>query len=234
MLDVRPVLHGRCAAGPRARAVPGRPTPTGGGNLPRRHSQFRGQVGRGRGRAGRHPRSVEVGAWQGASGTLSAAASLASTHCLQGRLSEAEELQGWVLESSRRVNGKEDPHTLAVTANLAGVHSNQGRDAEAEELQIVVLEAKTRLQGKECPATLKPATNLAVTYSCSQQGKHAGAEEWRAKTLAVPRRVLGAEHPDTLRNAAKLAVTYTWAGGGRGASGRGTSREPAGAGGSAP
>ena len=137
---------------------------------------------------------------------LNTASMLAITFQQQGKFTEAEELQVWVLAAYTRLNGKEHPDTLATAGNLACTYSDQGKLAEAEVLQVGLLNARRRVLGTEDPGTLNAASNLAATYSL--QGKHAEAEELRARALATSRRVLGIDHPDTLLYAANLAVTH--------------------------
>ncbi|KAF2022483.1 hypothetical protein EK21DRAFT_83286 [Setomelanomma holmii] len=80
-----------------------------------------------------------------------------------GRYNEAEELFVQVMETRKRVLGKEHPFTLTSMANLASMYRNQGRWKGAEELEVQVMETSSRVLGKEHPSTLTSMAHLAFT-----------------------------------------------------------------------
>ena len=67
----------------------------------------------------------------------------------EGRWKEAEELEVQVMETRKRVLGKEHPDTLTSMGNLVWTYGNQGRWKEAEELEVQVMETYKRMLGKE-------------------------------------------------------------------------------------
>ena len=125
----------------------------------------------------------------------------------QGRWAEAEELEVRVVETMKKVLGKEHPDTLVSIGNLASTYWNQGRWTEAEELEERVMETRKKVLGKEHPDTLVSIGNLASTYR--NQGRWAEAEELEERVMETRKKVLGKEHPDTLRSIGNLASTYS-------------------------
>jgi len=125
----------------------------------------------------------------------------------QAIANEAEELKAEVMETSKRVRGKEHPATLTSMANLASTYRKQGRWKKAEELGLEVMEASKRVRGKEHPATLTSMANLASTYW--NQGRLEEAEKLEVEVMETSTRVRGKEHPTTLTSMANLASTYS-------------------------
>lgn len=74
-------------------------------------------------------------------------------------------MEAQVLETEKRILGKEHPSTLISMRNLASTYRDQGRWREAEELAAQVLETAKRTLGEEHPSTLASIHNLALTYS---------------------------------------------------------------------
>ena len=81
-------------------------------------------------------------------------------------MKEAEELEAQVMETRKRVLGREHPDTLASMGNLASIYWRQGQLQwkEAEELEVQVMETTKRILGQEHPSTLISMGNLASTY----------------------------------------------------------------------
>src|SRR3984957_16503647 len=92
------------------------------------------------------------------------AARLVHVYLDGGRWKEAEVLQVSVMETSKRVLGKEHPDTLMSMRNLASTYWDQGGGKEAEVLEVSVMETKKRVLGEEHPSTLTSMGNLASTY----------------------------------------------------------------------
>jgi tetratricopeptide (TPR) repeat protein len=120
---------------------------------------------------------------------------------------EAEEALVHIVETRKKVLGKEHPSTLTSMANLASTYRNQGRWKEAEQLFVQVMETSVRVLGDEHPSTLTSMANLASTYS--NQGRWKEAEELEVQVMEMSVRVLGDEHPSTLTIMANLASTYS-------------------------
>ena len=68
-----------------------------------------------------------------------------------GQWKDAEELQKQVVETERRVLGKQHTDTLTGMINLAAIH---GQYEKAEELEIQVVETSKSMLGPEHPRTL--------------------------------------------------------------------------------
>ncbi|KAK1580742.1 uncharacterized protein LY79DRAFT_560793 [Colletotrichum navitas] len=131
---------------------------------------------------------------------------LAITYQEQGRLEEAESLQGSILEICMRAFGEAHYNTLTTMNNIAITHRQQGRWEEAERLQGNLLKIYIRVFGEEDPTTLIGMNNLAVMYH--DQGRWEEAERLQDSVLKIRRRVLGEEHPYTLSSMRNLATTY--------------------------
>jgi hypothetical protein len=101
-----------------------------------------------------------------------------------------------VMETRKRMLGKEHPDTLTSMAHLASTFWNQGRWKETEELFMQVMETIQKVLGKEHPDTLTSMDNLASTYRNQVRWKE--AEELEVQAMETRKRVLGEEHPDTL------------------------------------
>jgi tetratricopeptide (TPR) repeat protein len=123
-----------------------------------------------------------------------------------GYWKEAEELQGQVMEMTKRLLGAEHPDALTSMNNLASTYMNQGRWKEAEELHVQVMEMRKSLFGAEHPDTMTSMGYLALTYR--NQGRWKEAEELHVQVMEMRKRLLGAEHPDTLTSMGNLAFTY--------------------------
>jgi hypothetical protein len=123
-----------------------------------------------------------------------------------GKWKEAEELEVFVMQTTKRVLGEEHPDTLTAMGNLAGTYRKQGKWNEAEELGVLVMQTSKRVLGEEHPDTLTAMANLAATYQ--NQGKWKEAEELQVFVMQTTKRVLGEEHPDTLTAIGSLAGTY--------------------------
>ncbi|KAJ4346585.1 uncharacterized protein N0V89_010516 [Didymosphaeria variabile] len=124
-----------------------------------------------------------------------------------GRYKEAEELQMQLMQTRKRVLGKEHPDTLRSMHDLATTYSSQRRWKEAEELQVQVTQTTKRVLGNEHPDTLTSTANLALTYS--DQGRWKEAEELQTQVMQLAKRLLGDEHTNTLRSMHNLAFMYT-------------------------
>ncbi|KAJ7032996.1 acyl transferase/acyl hydrolase/lysophospholipase [Mycena alexandri] len=138
------------------------------------------------------------------------AARIALVYGEGGRWNDAEPLLVAVMETHKRVLGKEHPETLMSINNLALTYRNQGRWNDAEPLQVAVMETSKRVLGEDHPSTLTRIANLASTYS--DQGRWKDAEALGVAVMETSKRVLGEEHPDTLTSIANLASTYHYQG----------------------
>ncbi|KAF2257731.1 kinesin light chain 3 [Lojkania enalia] len=123
-----------------------------------------------------------------------------------GRYNDAEEQFVQVMETFKRVLGKEHPSTLTSMVSLASTYKNQGRWKEAEKLGVQVVETRKRVLGEEHPDTLTSMANLASTYK--KQGRWKEAEELEMQVEETRKGVLRTEHPDILTSIANLASTY--------------------------
>jgi len=70
-------------------------------------------------------------------------------HELEGRWTEAEELEVQVMETRKRVLGAEHPFMLTSMANLTSTYKNQGRWTEVKEPEVQVMEMRKRVLGAE-------------------------------------------------------------------------------------
>jgi hypothetical protein len=124
-----------------------------------------------------------------------------------GRYNEAEKSFFDVMETRKRVLGRDHPDTLASMGNLASTYLSQRRWKEAEELEMQVIETRKKVLGEKHPDTLINISNLASTYL--SQGRWKEAEELEVQVIETRKRVLKKEHPDTLISMSNLALTYS-------------------------
>jgi DNA polymerase III delta prime subunit len=82
----------------------------------------------------------------------------------EGRWTESEELQMWIVESSKNIFGEEHPNTLKSMKVLASAYMNQGRWKQAGELHVKRLETWSRVLGDAHPSTLKCIDDLRRSY----------------------------------------------------------------------
>ncbi|CZR68796.1 uncharacterized protein PAC_18696 [Phialocephala subalpina] len=143
---------------------------------------------------------------------------LGRIYTIQGRWTEAEQLEVEVIKTSKAKLGEDHPETLRAITNLAITYWNLGRWEEAEKLQVEVMETRKAKLGADHPSTLTSMNNLASTYR--DQGRWEKAEELQAKgrwkeaenldieVIKIRKTKLGSEHPDTLTSTINLATTY--------------------------
>jgi hypothetical protein len=112
---------------------------------------------------------------------------LAVTYQNQGRWNEAEELEVHVLETRKRVQGKDHLHTLISMGNLVMTYQNQCWWKETEELVVHLLETSKGVLGKDHPDTLASMSILAVTYQ--NQGRWNEAEALEEHVLEARKRI---------------------------------------------
>lgn len=120
-----------------------------------------------------------------------------------GRFNEAEVLIKDVMETWKKVLGKEHPHTLISMNNLACLLESQGKYDAAEPICRDTLQLTETVLGKEHPDTLRSMNNLASLLE--SQGKYNAAESIYRETLQLREKVFGKEHPDTLKSIKTLA-----------------------------
>jgi tetratricopeptide (TPR) repeat protein len=140
----------------------------------------------------------------------SVATLLAQLFLLMGRLEEAKNLEGQVLQFRKMTLGPDHPDTLASMGNLASIYRNQGRWEMAEELEVGVMDRSLRVLGQEHLDTLTSMANLASTYGV--QGRWKEAEQLDVQVLETRERVLGHEHPDVLTSVDNLASLLRYQG----------------------
>lgn len=138
--------------------------------------------------------------------TLTIKNNLASVYRVQGRWTEAENLQTSVVEARRSRLGADHYRTLTSMANLASIYSAQGRYREAEGLQLQVMEGFKSTHGPEHPHTLISMSNLASIYRI--QGKLQDAESLQTQAMWSRREKFGTNHPDTLASMNSLASIF--------------------------
>ncbi|KAF2189776.1 hypothetical protein K469DRAFT_47842 [Zopfia rhizophila CBS 207.26] len=80
-------------------------------------------------------------------------ANLASTYSNQGRWKEAEGLEVRVIETRKRVLGKEHPDTLTSMNNLTFTLKSESRHEEAVSLMKTCFELRKRIIGPHHPDT---------------------------------------------------------------------------------
>ena len=130
---------------------------------------------------------------------------LASTYRLQGRHSEASELEETVLQKMMGI-GSDHQDILRTMSNLAMIYLQQGRLNEACDLQEQVLESTNLIWGSNHLETLTSMSNLALTYG--EQGRFEKACDLLEQVFDKTRAVLGDNHPDTLTSMSNLASSY--------------------------
>jgi tetratricopeptide (TPR) repeat protein len=99
---------------------------------------------------------------------------LAGIYKDEGRLKEAEKLNGEAVQAQRRVLGAEHHDTLASELDQAAIYSGEGKYAEAEALDRDLLAVQRRRLGEDHPEPLLLRNNLASAYL--EEGKYAQAE----------------------------------------------------------
>ncbi len=124
----------------------------------------------------------------------------------EGRLKDAEKVNGEALQAQRRVLGAEHPDTLDSKVDQADIYSREGKYAEAEAIYRDVLTVWRRRLGEDHPITLQIRINLAATYI--REGKYAQAEPIQRDIVDAMVRVHGAEYFETLLSMGNLAMIY--------------------------
>ena len=107
-------------------------------------------------------------------------------------LSKVWVLEVQVVETKKRVLGREHPDILTSMGNLALTYGDQGRLKEAEELLVQVVEKTKRVLSQEHPDTSISMGNLELTYE--NRGRFKAAEKLEAQVTEAKKRVLVQEH----------------------------------------
>ena len=115
---------------------------------------------------------------------------------------KAELLCSQVLETRKKLQGAEHPHTLTSMGNLASTYWEQSRWEEAEMLHVQVLETRKRVLGAEHPHTLTNMSNLAIMWK--SQGRDSEALNLMEECVKLRTRILGSEHEHTLCSSTEL------------------------------
>jgi hypothetical protein len=108
-----------------------------------------------------------------------------------------------VVETRKRLLGRDHSVTLSSMANLALTYSRQRQWKEAEDLGTQVVETSVRMLGEEHPETLTGMNNLAYTWK--DQGRDADAIKLMQKCVELRTRVLGVTHSHTCSSSEALA-----------------------------
>jgi tetratricopeptide (TPR) repeat protein len=122
----------------------------------------------------------------------------------RGRLDEAAEIYGRVLDGRRRALGPEHADTLDVMNNLGVVYLRRGAYDKAEPLFVEALAVEKRRFGEDHPKTLATTGRLALLLG--EQGRYEEAAALERRTLELREKSLGPTHPATLRSMNNLAV----------------------------
>jgi tetratricopeptide (TPR) repeat protein len=121
-----------------------------------------------------------------------------------GRFTEAEVSIAYVMETRKKILGKEHPLTLTSMNSLASLLERQGKYDEAGPICWQTLQLREKVLGKEHPDTLESMNNLASLLE--SQGKYDEAKPIYQQTLQLREKVLGKEHSDTLGSMSNLAL----------------------------
>ena len=122
---------------------------------------------------------------------------------VQGRFSEARDLDTYVLERQRAVLGADHPHALMTANGLGADLRALGDFQEALASDRETYESFKEQFGEDYPRTLAAAHNLAS--SLRLVGDCFAARALDEETLGRQREVLGRDHPYTLSSAESLA-----------------------------
>jgi serine/threonine protein kinase/tetratricopeptide (TPR) repeat protein len=131
---------------------------------------------------------------------------LAVIYLDEGRLKDAEKLNGEAIQAQRRVLGAEDPATLASKSDQANIYSREGKYAEAEALYRELLTVQRRRLGEDHRETLQVRHNLGSNYI--REGKYAQAEPIQRDLVDAMLRVNGEDDFETLAGMGNLAMIY--------------------------
>lgn len=88
---------------------------------------------------------------------------LASTYKGQHQWAKAEELEERVLQTRKRVLGREHSDTLAIMNSLAWTYNKQGRFKEARKLDMQVSTSRNRTPDSRRALLTMPTDILAIT-----------------------------------------------------------------------
>ena len=132
---------------------------------------------------------------------------LAGIYQDEGRLKDAEKLNGEAIQAQRRVLGAEHPDTLASELDQADIYSGEGKYAEAEALDRELLTVQRRRLGEDHPehSASKEQPRKRPT---SEEGKYAQAEPIQRDLVDAMVRVHGEEGFETLVSMGNLAMLY--------------------------
>jgi len=136
--------------------------------------------------------------------TFASMSSLALLLHLEGRESDAEELQRQILDTERRELGPNDPRTVASMYQLSEIVFERGHRSEAEKLQRDALALEQQIHGVNSPQAIMVESNLAFTIE--EEGHYPESERLQRQALDGAQRVLGEDHPDTLKIMSRLAL----------------------------
>lgn len=106
------------------------------------------------------------------------------------------------MQTSKRVNGLEHPHTLISMLNLSATYYAQGRWTAAETLQVEALGMAKRVLGDDHSHTLIFMLNLAHTFN--SQGRDKEAIDLLEDALRMQLARYGPDHVHTVRMAGHL------------------------------
>jgi len=138
--------------------------------------------------------------------TLQSTEILAKSYWLEGRWTEAVQLNEQVMETRKTKFAEDHPRLLTSLANLASLYRDQGQWEKSERLFTKVIEIRKTRLGDDHLSTLSSMVNLASTYR--HQGRFESAEQLQTQVMEAFKTKLGDDHPFTLWSITNLASTY--------------------------
>ena len=135
--------------------------------------------------------------------TLATLGELAGQRGAEGKMLEAAQIAGRVVEGRRAALGPDHPDTLTALADQGTLLYQADVRDQGEALLRQVVEKRTQLFGTDDPRTLVAASNLAGMLR--GDGKLPEAEGLLRRTLEAQRRQKGPRHSNTLFTADNLA-----------------------------
>ena len=114
----------------------------------------------------------------------------------QKKFDESEPLMQEVLDTKRRVLGRDHPSTLATLFNLAAHYYDRGDSQRSETLSREALAGCERALGLEHPNTIIAMHHLGLALA--DQNKYEEAETFIRRALELQIKAVGENHPFTL------------------------------------
>ncbi|KAI1109889.1 kinase-like domain-containing protein [Nemania sp. NC0429] len=125
---------------------------------------------------------------------------------VQGRDTEAEQMEGDLVQRMIKTLGRLHPDTLHRMSMLESRYSKCGKLEDAERLAIEVADLHIELYGKQSPLTIEKMAEMGRVYYLRDKLKE--AEAVFTEVVSIDEREPGDEFPYTIGHMGELAIIY--------------------------